>query len=220
MDHENNPFKADNAFFSLSFSCKPDLLSQWRAYAANGSGFMVGIYLEGLKYLNNACVHHDSLQFEYVQYDEAKFKSILNERLQKHRGEKSRGCHETFGDLHHSLIFRKFLNEQRCLFKSKFYEEESEVRVFQIIENLRKSDEGRTVNTYVEPFYRQHVDFDIRNGKILPYIALALQNETNSCIESVMLGPKNVSLTTDIENFLWKNGFKGIEVTKSSGAYR
>lgn len=80
--HDSIPLTKAMPVFVVSFSEKPDLLSQWRAYAAGGGGFSLGFN----PLPNPARADHGgalAIALMRVEYDEAKLRATMTAQLRR-----------------------------------------------------------------------------------------------------------------------------------------
>ncbi len=222
---------SNDLFLSASLSRNGDLLSQWRSYAADGSGFSIGVdtkvllrtnlnpYKSGIPLDVNGLGGVPEFSISEVLYNQEKF--IENVRLILEDHQKSYGTPSPKGRgmirspdiyLHSQLL------EMSCLLKSIFYKDEQEVRVF-------KTKNRRYVNINDKtPFFSKHdsIDFLDSNYGIKAFAPIFLTSDSGdqTAVKRVILGPKNGSDLKDVELFLKSNGFQSVEVSCSAGAYR
>lgn len=221
----------DNAFFSLSLSKTPDLLSQWRAYSRNGTGFQIGIDIDALKACNfgqrsgipinyNGASGVPIIDVGEVIYDETAFSAFILEKLKTFRQDHQVPFEKVGEGAKLSDVFLiNDLVKNLCLLKSDFYAEEKEVRVFLSV-NYRRMEEFE--------FYRSTSlkdvipNFRVSGSVLIPYIAIRVFNpEYNlQAVRSVTLGPNNNSRVEDVDRFLKINGYKDVEVRNSEGVLR
>lgn len=222
---------SDDLFLSASLSRNGDLLSQWRSYAADGSGFSVGVdtnvllrtnlnpYKSGIPLDVNGLGGVPEFSISEVLYNQEKF--IENVRLILEDHQKSYGTPSPKGRgmIRSSDIYlHSQLLEMTFLLKSIFYKDEQEVRVF-------KTKNRRYVNINDKtPFSSKHdsIDFLDSNYGIKAFATIFLTSDSGdqTAVKRVILGPKNGSDLKDVELFLKSNGFQSVEVSCSAGAYR
>jgi hypothetical protein len=56
--------------------------------------------------------------------------------------------------------------------------------------------------------------------RIIPYQQVELKELTENPIDTVILGPKNLTPEGIVQNMLGKNGFKYVKVIRSEASYR
>lgn len=211
-DHQSwNDFdKHGRKIFSLSFSQKPDLLSQWRAYASNGTGFQIEFDLDMLRALNP---HPDKsrlhLKAERVFYDSESFFKSVKDKLEEIHSLADMSAH---GLMQIILIYSTAF-QYICLLKDDFYSEESEYRLF----NIEEISVGNEVKSAA--LQRRFIS---KNNKLLSFLALKLLSQDGSerAIKSVTIGPNNDVSVEDLHKFLSLNGFIDVDIRKSAGALR
>ncbi|RVU37120.1 DUF2971 domain-containing protein [Rheinheimera riviphila] len=210
-----DPFAEDRSYFSLSFSCNSDLLSQWRAYSSNGTGFMIGIDPEILKAINREMVHSEELTFENVFYDTDAYRNHLKQQVFSYGNTKARSNNSLYLGKLNSFAFQRYLIKQCGLLKDSFYKEEKELRVFRVIKKPEILSES------LSEFHRI-VKYHYSKGKIIPFIELVLldSQSMSNCLKSVMHGPNNATSEIDVKNLLLANGFNNVLIERSKGSYR
>jgi hypothetical protein len=208
---------------------KPDTLSQWRGYADDGRGFSIGFtkeYLEELakakangrfgflrldKVLYEDAEHEAALRPAYDQIkslvDSGKFKTSLNtlgmllvpdkeheSRLSKERSEAINNLYaavvDTFPSVH--------------MLKNKAFSEEAEWRLVSYL--ARKN--------LASALFRPSID------RLIPYREFELEPLSCKSIAEVYVGPKNITPSYVIENFLALNGYTEVLVKRSAASYR
>lgn len=221
----------NKTLFSLSLSKTPDLLSQWRAYSRNGTGFQVGIDVDALKACNFGEVSGMTIQYKnasgvsildvgQVLYDEDEFSSFIESKLKDFLTKHQVPFEEGRRGLRLSDVFLiRDLVRYRCLLKHKFYAEENETRVFLDVdyEQMEKFDFYRSTSWKgVIPKFR------VNAFGLIPYVAIKVCNAEFDfqAIKSVTLGPNNSSRLEDVDRFLKINGFRDVQVRKSEGILR
>jgi hypothetical protein len=214
-------------FDGLGFciSEKPDLLSQWRGYADDGKGFSIGFsekYFHSLTELNNHGYYECALyQVVYEQKDQEKLIMPIYENINNLirsgkiiRPSKSllitvdeakRNYERYIESLEELQISIALVLSHLYQLKAKAFEEESEWR---IISYLFRNDDK--------------LNCRVLNNKLIPYreIKMIDVDENQDKIKIVYIGPKNITPIPVVEQFLEKNGFRDVEVIKSSASYR
>lgn len=222
---------SDDLFLSSSLSRNGDLLSQWRSYAVDGSGFSIGIdtnvllrtnlnpYKSGTPLDVSGFGGVPEFSISEVLYDKEQF--IENVRFILENHSKSYGVpflKGRSGLLDSDFFLFSKLLEMNCLLKSDFYKDEQEVRVFKT-KNRDRLDVNRK-----SPIFGKYdfVDFIDSNYGIKAYAPVFLTSDSGdeTAVKKVIIGPKNGSDLKDVELFLKLNGFQFVEVSSSAGAYR
>lgn len=223
----------DELFFSCSMSKNGDLLSQWRSYAVDGSGFSLGfdpdillrnnlspfisgstVEIGGIRgvpeFLIDSVIYDESSYIEKIRLEMEAYKSEYGIPFDKNK----KHPRDVFLN---ELLFDSHLLKLSCLYKSAYYKEEQEVRIFKSVSRSRLP----ISNTPFDMKLRS-VDFIDSTYGIKAYIPISLTSNDNykPALQQVILGPKNNSNKKDIDLYLKIHGFIDIEVEKSKGFYR
>jgi Protein of unknown function (DUF2971) len=191
-----------------------DVLSQWRAYGADGTGYAIGFKASDITQLPV-----QPLRVEYnldIQVEEVK-----NFILALHDVEKTeitpRG--QDFFNACASLAFD--LNS----FKNPAFSEEDEVRLLHLVNfqksnsTLRLVDPGGT--SFGQPAVPQAISFHMSSSTPVAHVDLTFTGKGNKWpIVEVVLGPKNDSLLSGVSVFLETLNLPNVRVRKSAASYR
>jgi hypothetical protein len=215
--------------FATCLSTEKDLLSQWRGYAANGSGFSIGFDAEALTKLEFTdgpllgSWANARPQMYYVEYKEQQQKeqvrrvlsevlpmlNILSEQrslrnlLQDANDQKKAnelGKVKARTEMAHKLI--QWV-PQAYTIKSEAFAEEHEARLMAVAPLMPKVHRYRT-----------------RGAALVPYLRLNISSGVRSPIVSVRLGPTNPTPPDVIRNYLHGHDMEHVEVTTSIASYR
>ena len=199
---------------SSSFSQDGDVLSQWRAYTDDGTGYAIGFKASDMIKL--------AVRPLKVLYDEKQQIKELSTLLKAfHRAESDqeikfgndfvRTCYSIAYDL--------------AAFKNPAFKEEKEIRLTHLL-NFEPSNNfiklkdlgGYAFNKTKES---EDVKFRTRGYGILPFIDIDFSNkgEVNP-IKEVIIGPKNQMRISAISVFLETIGVGSVNVKKSYASYR
>jgi len=202
--------------FISCFSLEPDILSQWRAYADDGSGFAVGFDARMIRAQIPAtflCVLYDKEQ----QIQEMMVALIVIYTTKMSLGEKWHG--RFFIDCMLLAVFMTSL-------KHPTFAEEKEVRAVRVIDVephgnlLRFVDKGGKVNDNVK-VEGTPVSFQVRDNHLSAYTDVPLcPAETETPLKKLILGPKNSSAHGNLQLFLGGLGYTDIEIGHSETSYR
>jgi hypothetical protein len=209
---------------ALCLSSKGDLLSQWRGYAADGSGFSIGFDANELSRLEMP--NHEAFGswnarpgLYYVAYDEDEqrslFKGLIDDMLPHiqvlerkvtlkealdiklgGRGDKTDAL-RAMGD----TIFRGLPGAYTI--KGAAFAEEHEARL-----------------VVVSPRFPAVHRYRTRGSALVPYIPVPIRPGGASPIQSVRLGPTNPTPVQVVESFLEANGLGHVPVLSSQATYR
>jgi hypothetical protein len=220
-----------STFFSLSLSKEADLLSQWRAYSRNGTGFQIGIDVDALKACN--LTHKTGVPVNYrgavgvplfevseVLYEEEEFSTLIENKLKRFLKEYQVPFESESRGLKLSDVFLiEDLIKDRCLLKHRFYEEEKEVRVFLHMDYQWIEETDFYRNSSLKGPLPQ---FRVNNIGLIPYVAISIFNTELDiqAVKSIKLGPNNNSRIEDVDMFLKINGFKDVHVSRSVSVRR
>lgn len=196
------------------FSTDGDVLSQWRAYSADGTGYAVGFRAADLLKLPG--------QILRVSYDEAQqlheLKTLIRSihaveetEVEKRSEGFKNACYNMAWDL--------------AAFKNPAFSEEREVRLLHVIgyEGSNKTakliDGGGTA--FGRPLPPQQIKFRMKGPAPVPYLDIDFTDEGQvTPIAKIILGPKNDASPLSISIFLETLGVPNVEITKSNASYR
>lgn len=189
---------SDGLSFCLSTEC--DLLSQWRGYADDGSGFAIGFsksYFEN-EFIpaNQSCeppITLEKVVYEDIEANESDFLNEIFEILMKAVQSKDKKIDNII-----KLMRRRFT------IKNDAFKEESEWRLLTFFLNKQGHD---------------HMEYRPSGNQLTPYLPLELINQSKA-ITTVVIGPKNVTPKPILEKFISKCRFADVDVTKSRATYR
>lgn len=204
-------FKAKCVPTAFCLSKKRDQLSQWRGYADDGKGFAIGFDLDVLKQLPASQVE--------LEYDEgnqqavaAKFLESFVEQHDKLTNEEVRQrCHDLY------LLLAKF--------KQPSFVEEAEVRLLHVLERRNSDGAIKILPTDCFAFGKKavspDVQFRMKAGAPVPFVDIPFQeNDSQSPLKEVMLGPMNFTRAESVEQFLTTIGYDAVSVSRSASSYR
>ncbi|AOI69781.1 hypothetical protein WI29_21255 [Burkholderia ubonensis] len=196
------------------FSTDGDVLSQWRAYAKDGTGYAVGFRADMLLKLPVRALR--------VSYDRAQqineTKAAILGLFEAEKGEeKKRG--DNFFDACVQLWF------DIAAFKNPGFAEEQEVRLIHAVNFESVNDGLRIVDgagmAFEEEYLPKPVRFQMRGASPVPYLDIDFSNNGKvNPIAEVVLGPKNDSLPTGVLVFLETMGISNVRLRRSQASYR
>jgi hypothetical protein len=194
------------------YSLDADVLSQWRAYADNGRGFVIGF------------------SPKLMQMPAKKLRVLYDEESQ---------IQELLGNLNHTLEYERSIGFKfddqfqthwanvgldLCSYKNPSFREEKEIRLVRLsaltpergIISLGALDQdGKRLADPVD------INFRIRDGLVVPFVALDYTNQgRNSPVREIILGPKNENEESNIELFLKTVGLKDVTIRRSQSSFR
>ena len=195
------------------FSTQGDVLSQWRAYADDGTGYCIGFKAKHLTELPARPLQ--------VLYDKQKQEQELAETI--------RSIHElrSKGELSDVEFFEvcATLSCDLAAFKNPAFVEESEVRFLHVV-SFSSSNNGLKLEdmggiSYGESADPKLIGFTMRGSTPVPHIDLNFLDPNELYpISEVILGPKNDALPTAVSVFLETVGIGNAIVKKSVASYR
>jgi hypothetical protein len=196
------------------YSLDGDVLSQWRAYANDGQGYVIGFRAKNLIELPIR-----PLRVLYNQQEQIEeLKNIIRALHEVEESEETK-----FGSDFQTTCFT--LAFDLAAFKNPAFAEEKEVRLVHVLDFeksnnfLRLSDAGG--HSFGKGCEGMPVLFRMRDNTPVAFIE---QDFTNSGkvnpIKEVIIGPKNHVLPTAISVFLETIGIGSVKVTKSKASYR
>jgi len=195
------------------FSTQGDVLSQWRAYADDGSGFCIGF---NAKHMTQLAAR--SLQ---VLYDRDRQEQELERAI--------RVIHEVrMEDESNDADFIDVCASVACdlaAYKNPAFMEESEIRLLHIVVFERsnnalrlKAAGGTAFGEKTEP---EVIEFTMRGSVPVPHVDMSIVDPSGAHpIREVLLGPRNDALPTAVSVFLETLGIGNVSVKKSAASYR
>lgn len=206
-----------------------DQLSQWRGYADDAAGIVIGFskqYLEALaKHRKNPIsmdIHLGKVEYEpdahdsHVEptyrkmkelIDEGAFKAgrvrtILDSRTDEEVERDRARSKELLGGI---FIAAFLLFTKLYLLKSPAFREEREWRL--ITYHSVKSGEKK-------------IEFRAAGDRIVPFESIEMAELDINPINEVILGPKHITPISLIEDFLSQSGYEDVAVKRSAASYR
>ena len=191
------------AFYTASFCSERDLVSQWRAYAKEASGFAIGFSVEKLSLPTEKFpepLTGNQLALKEVRYcDEDKiFKKIIEEELKRLLPFNDKNINEE-----HLKDAALNLLKETYISKNSFFKEEKEWRIIYTPAHSENDD--------------LQVEFECKNNNIKQYFKLDFEPD---CIVEVVQGPKNKTNINILKNYLYINKISLSEdkIIKSKGS--
>lgn len=192
------------------FSTEKDVLSQWRAYANDGKGYVIGFNAKDLLDLPIRAL--EVLYNKEQQILEATAGIDVLYLMKQDNIPDYKAMCGVFGyDL--------------AAFKNPAFLEEKEIRLIHLLDlkqsngSLKLVDEGGQY--FGEERKGEQVKFRIKQEIPTPYIELDFTNDGKiNPIKEVVIGPKNDVLPSAISIFLETIGVENVEIEKSKASYR
>ena len=212
------------SFPTCCFSEDGDLLSQWRGYADDASGFSIGFNKNALLNLgvfsgSDIC-NTNTIAFGKITYEDNMFfvDQCAKDCLKDLKREKSiDGNKSDLLPKQKTIMDRWMLTLLRLSLyvKNPFFSEEKEWRLLYCWNTNSCSEKLQITNKLL----LTEINFYVRENSIVPYVDLDF-NKQKHFIEKVTIGPKCKATEDEISYFLKLNGIGDCEVKKSIGTYR
>ncbi len=221
-------FKADQRIYSYMVCCfseEGDLLSQWRGYSDDASGFSIGFDANALatfgKLSADDPISSDVFDFKKVIYDVSRQKACIRECAKQLISELkllSKTAGENIKQQSMSAFNRCFLQLFKCsiIVKNPFFKEEKEWRICYCTD-LRSNHKSSNVKME-DGLSLSDVAYYSRENDVIPYVDLSF-DKLNNIIKRIVIGPKCRSSQKEIEIYMKNNGVI-CDVVKSNGTYR
>lgn len=220
-----------DTFDGLGFclSGKGDLLSQWRGYASDGQGVSIGFSKEYLEWLSEKHKEDDTkikFQLDKVKYSELEHeaevrptyenvKKLINDGalklvysglLETRTPSEIEAEKKSVSGKYQKLIFSYFgFIPKLYVLKTSAFREEEEWRLV----------------SFLAKGIGDHCLFRAVDNRLIPYrdFSLILDNAPQP-IKRIILGPKNITPISVVNEMLSSNGFKDVDVQQSTATYR
>ncbi|WP_210132360.1 DUF2971 domain-containing protein [Stenotrophomonas rhizophila] len=190
------------------FSTHSDMLSQWRAYGSDGSGFAIGFSGAEICSLPGSTVQ--------ICYDPAEQKEMWQAGLAHAFTASQRD-----GKLDQSDFLRQFILLMLDLasMKNPAFSEEGEVRLVHPV--LVETREGISMMKYParEKFHAPEIQFQMRGSTPAAFVDLPFTSGTQP-IREIVIGPRAEVAERSIAMLLGNLGYGPITVRKSAASYR
>jgi hypothetical protein len=197
-----------NRVLSTSFTKQGDMLSQWRAYAGDGTGISIGFDEEALLEIN------EYTQYDKINYSQSILKSKAQELISKHTVNDDSFLMKGFNT--YDLQLAGELSKLAIFYKSNFYEEEEEIRLASYLSDdavIYSQRSGELIED-------REVLFRISKYGLIPYFNLLFCKKEKSAMKEVIIGPKSPLTVNDMTLLLECNKIHGVIVKKSLENYR
>jgi hypothetical protein len=203
--------------YICSFSKNGDLLSQWRAYAADGSGISIGFNSEYFelseRFPTTTMALKDSISMMDTVYNED-IQDKLIESIIKQISETSSSYRN--GDVDIYWQMGNLLNGFCYIFKNPAFSEEKEVRIIHTPTIMGNQEGGTNILGNVSD-----IKYRVSKNRLTPYFELAFSDTTKmSPLDEIIVGPKAEISSYELEMFLSINGFGKTKYKRSSASYR
>lgn len=224
----------EQAFEGLAFclSEEGDLLSQWRGYASDATGVSIGFSRQYLEWLAQREPDPDPVQDHFlyslsrVKYEVAEHDAEVEAAYQELRRHIDDGAFKSG--------WTRGLLDTRT--ESEFQEDQKKITValsrvsgvlFSLMPKLfvlksrafREEKEWRLLSHLVWTV-SDECSFRPAGNRLIPFRAAKLLQFDGEAIAEVVLGPKHLTPTNVVANFLKKFGFGEVRVRRSEATYR
>ncbi len=214
-------------------SGRPDVLSQWRGYAEDGTGVSIGFpkdYLTQIKDQLSEDGVFGAIGLAEITYDLEKQKEgilpivkLIMDYVERGALDRQGGTLFIAGEPNDKKERReKARKDLRQAFASFFlllfslkntaFKEELESRLLTWIPQTGADGDDLT--------YLTKLQTRARGNHIVPYLELQLLEIELAAIDEVWLGPGNTTPEIIVNDFMVKHGFPNVKVRRSSASYR
>ncbi len=207
-------FKGQSSVYISCFSKEPDILSQWRAYAEDGTGVSIGFNLEKLAKFDNLLVR-EVVYTDDVVYDDREsdvecvadtISTVISEQNITKKEEKIE-------------IFLHELIPELVKYKNPAFAEEKEIRLI-YCDDMKFEKIVNSYGAFVEKWESIQLEHDFRivgDNNITEFVKLEFSPNT---IEKICIGPKCLLSKSDVRNITKKLLGKEIYTIESKSSYR
>lgn len=197
--------------YASCFSEDGDLLSQWRAYADNGTGVSIGFSKEYLEKTNN---DEWGLKFKKINYNLIQHEEYAKKQVEiiLTSLEDGKNFYAAMGDVFQNRI------AENSFMKNSAFAEEKEWRL-----SIAMSPEARiTHEATMQDFHLSPIKIYSKNNKLITYFDLSFDKIKNLFIKKIVLGPNCKVEFLDIIHCLYVLGYdaNNIAITKSDATYK
>lgn len=219
----------NNIYEALGFCLSEDgdMLSQWRGYALNGTGFSIGLSKENLEDLATSLREKKSHAFnlEKVNYDINKQRIELAPAYEKIKAKIEEGAFRTpslltmatteKGKLEESEKLKKLLSTMNFEILTEFFP-----KLFSHKNPAFKEElEWRITSPFIKSLSDNNIKYRSAGDRLIPFITFHFRPE-NEIIKEVVLGPKNRTPIDIVKTALEQFGHKNVSVKQSDATYR
>jgi hypothetical protein len=219
--------RLNEVFTGLGFclSEEGDLLSQWRAYAADGTGVSVGFSKEHLTKTTKPVTRGAGSKFALtkVEYKTKKQEALVRPAYENIRMLVKEGAFRSrFGTILSPMSEAEIETEKK---RVSSLLKQLGVQVLLLFPKLyvlksasfQEEREWRVLSHFVGGF-DEKCSFRASNDRIIPYQQFPLDKD--GCICEIVLGPRHLTPEKVVKDFLADNGFRNVRVLKSACTYR
>lgn len=201
--------------YTTSFSKDDDSLSQWRAYAGDGSGVAIGLNLDSFANKIETDSHNffdlwDELTYSNVEYDEEVQRQYVEDVLKWGVDELKNG--NWYLPALSNTLWHK-LDAMGIKVKHPKFFEEHEVRLIKLANRIQNESGGF--------FYETESQKVIwKNGKYGLSRCIEISIDLSASIHEIVIGPKLFGNIESIRYFLMDHNIHGKNLKRSKCPYR
>jgi hypothetical protein len=196
------------------FSKSGDVLSQWRAYADDGTGYAIGFSAKELAQLPASL-----LEVLYNRDEQVKeMTALVNALYQSQQPET--------GKFDSGFIQACYIiGSDMAVYKNPAFAEEQEIRLVHLLDIVPTDHAGKFVDgggmMFGKEVEGEQVQFRMIGGIPSPFIDLDFTNGgSHNPIRRVVLGPKNQAIDAGISLYLETIGISNVEIARSQASYQ
>ena len=207
--------------FMTCFSSDGDTLSQWRAYAADGCGFAIGVNPRYFPLRRQAPwvseEEEHAIGISEVVYDRDAQSDYIAQAIDSHLASfRADGAHTM---IHHAAECATVLLRDSLIFKNPKFNEELEWRIIYVPTII--AEEGEEIQIGLQQRPISDLQFRCSEDALIPYFELPFSEQrAEKALNEVVLGPKNNTQAFVVRMLLDINGFCDVKVSKSEASYR
>ncbi|MCG8549285.1 MAG: DUF2971 domain-containing protein [Desulfobacterales bacterium] len=206
-----------------------DLLSQWRGYANDATGFSIGFsknYLEELAGEYKTNKQTNGFRIQQVEYDQVKHIELVKPTFKKIKEQIANGAFQIPG-LRGILDTRTDEEFEEETKKIKAASKSLSIQVLMLYEQLfrlkshafKEEKEWRLLSPRLQSG-DDNCKYRATHNSLIPYRSYKIGKSAFNPIVEVIIGPKNMTPSNVVEGFLISNGFTDVKVVKSKASYR
>ena len=206
--------RGQRSVYISCFSKEPDILSQWRAYAEDGTGVSIGFNLEKLSVASNILlekvIYADDVYYDSKENDVEIIADQIDVVIREKNITKKEEQLETFL---HELI------PEFVKYKNPAFVEEKEVRLI-YCDDMKFETIVNSYDAFNEQWNPVKLDHDFRitgDNNITEFVKLDFDP---SAIEKIYIGPKCLLSENDVSNIINKILGQEVTIEKSKASYR
>lgn len=227
-------FKNSTEGFGLCLSEASDLLSQWRAYAKDGTDFSIGFSEEGLtRRYDELFFGASCFELKKVSYEHSQARAMLEPFVHEIKLLADEfGCFvRVRSNLTVHSAIKSFENRESSfgkVFEGKV--PDAAAKMMKLLEAIRgihfriydfkvasfSEEREHRILRYRQRDHFEEIKYVVLNDKIKPYIEVELIGDATEALTEVVLGPKNKSNVDWVRAFLKANGFGNVSTRRSS----